>query len=85
MRKLLFYTFRLPNLASKINEKKKKVVFKPFLGPHLSHLFNTFPNTVDLGTPFKIQWAPKWDPKSIIFAKLTKSCMKLPPGGGFYS
>ena len=59
--------------------------YHPLLGPHLSICFRLFTNTVDLGTPFKIQWAPTWDSKSMIFVKLSKSCMKRCGPGGFVS
>ena len=84
MRKPLFYNFRHPILASKINQQ---IVFLPtrFLDLMFLICFRFVSKTVDLGTPFKIQWAPKWDPQSTVFCKLSKRCMKRSAGGGFYS
>ena len=52
---------------------KNQIMFfsNPFLEPHFSNIFRLFQQTVDFGPPFKIQWALKWDPKSIIFTKLS--------------
>ena len=46
----------------------------------LDLMFSTkkcFTKTVDLGTPFKIQWPPKWNKKSSIFSNLPNSSIYL--------
>ena len=63
MRKHLFYNFRLLILASKIDQQI--MFFKSrFLDLLFLICFILFFKMVDLGTPFKIRWAPKWQPKS---------------------
>ena len=63
MRDASFCFSRPPILASKINPR---IMF--FQDTFLDTLFDQsifiFAKMIDLGDPFKIQWAPKWDPKS---------------------
>ena len=37
------------------------------------------------GDPFKIQWAPKWDPRSTKWCQVVKKSMIVSAGGSFYS
>ena len=61
------------------NSTGKACFSNTFLGPHISYFCSICLKTIDLGIPFKIQWPPKWDPKSTIVAKLSKSSMIVPP------
>ena len=82
MRQHLFYNFRPPILASKANQQ---IMFFPTRFLDLICLFDFFQKLSIVGPPFKIQWALKWDPKSIIFAENSKSSKSFCGGGGFDS
>ena len=59
-----FLQFLASILASRINSK---ILFcsTRFLDLIFSFcFFNFYQNMIDVGTPFKIQWAPTWDPTS---------------------
>ena len=83
MRKHLFYNFKPPILASKID---KQIVFCPTRSLDLIFIiFLIVHKLVDFGTPFKIQWAPRWEPKSTIFSKLSKSATFFSQWNCFFS
>ena len=63
MRKPLFCNFGPLILASKIDQQHR-AFSKPFLGPPFLIFLKILFKMIDLGIPFKIRWAPKWQPKS---------------------
>ena len=84
MRKRFIYHFRPPIWASKINQQ---IMFFPtrFLDLIFLICFRFVSKTVDFGTPFEIQWAPKWDPKSTNWRHIVKTSMSCSTGGMFFS
>ena len=69
MRKPLCYRFWPPILASEIIQQIM-IVPTRFLDIIFKKKIKEDQKMVDLGTPFKIQWAPGWDPESTNFPKL---------------
>ena len=66
MRKHLFC---IPFLFGIKTQLKNNVFSKPLFGPNFSHFMLIGFEKYTLGTPFKIQRAPKWHPKSIKWPK----------------
>ena len=53
------------NASPEYTNRPPSHVYPRRLPVHIFILFWFSPNLVEFGNPSKIQWAPKWDPKSI--------------------
>ena len=76
MRKLVFYYFRPPILASKI--KKTNVSLPPLIGPHFSFVFSTVSETCRFWDPLQNTMGSKMAPK--IDKRRQNGAQKTPRG-----